>query len=251
MTANAWLTATPVAHRGLHDAADGAPENSLAAIRRAIAQGFAIEVDLRTAADGIPVVFHDETLDRMTESSGPLRDRTAPRLGELRLAGSSETIPTVDALLKAVSGAVPLFLEIKGRGDTARRLVGAVSSRLEAYDGLAALMSFDPGAVAAAAHFAPGRPNGLLSGGYDDDEGWNIPRHRRWWLRHCLPALSLRPAFIGYDVRALPAPATVLARRLGLPILTWTVRTPEERARARQHADQMIFENFVPSGTGS
>ena len=79
----AWLTARPIAHRGLHDAANGVVENTLAAAEAAIRAGFAIECDVQLSADGEAFVFHDETLDRLTDASGALIEKTA---GEIRRA---------------------------------------------------------------------------------------------------------------------------------------------------------------------
>ena len=63
-------------------------------------------------------------------------------------------------------------------------------------------------------------------------------------LRH---VLWTRPHFVAYRVDELPAPAPWIARNIfGLPLLSWTVRTPEQRERAARHADQMIFEGFRP-----
>ena len=59
--------------------------------------------------------------------------------------------------------------------------------------------------------------------------------------------VTTRPDFVAYYVNELPSLAPWLARNvLRCPLLTWTVRTPAQRARAAQHADQMIFEGFVP-----
>src|ERR1700761_8633771 len=90
--APAWLTAQPIAHRGLHDARLGVPENTLGAAERAMTRQFAIECDVQASADGEAMVFHDDTLDRLTPASGPLRLRSAAELGNLRLGESSEAI---------------------------------------------------------------------------------------------------------------------------------------------------------------
>ena len=68
MAAPDWLTARPIAHRGLHDRAASRPENTLAAARAAVAGGFAIECDVQLSADGEAMVFHDAALGRLTEA---------------------------------------------------------------------------------------------------------------------------------------------------------------------------------------
>ena len=68
-----WLTAQPYAHRGLHG--PGVPENSRAAFAAAVARGHGIELDVQASRWGVPFVFHDETLDRLTDEHGPLAER--------------------------------------------------------------------------------------------------------------------------------------------------------------------------------
>ena len=81
----AWLVERPIAHRGLHDARYDVPENTLAAFEAAIIGGYAIELDLNLSADGRAMMFHDGTLDRLTQFEGPLASRTAV---ERRMRGS-------------------------------------------------------------------------------------------------------------------------------------------------------------------
>src|ERR671932_1576515 len=79
-----WLVRTPIAHRGLHAAQEGRPENSLAAFAQACALGFPAELDVRLTRDGEVVVFHDRALKRMTGAAGPVDDRDARELTRLR-----------------------------------------------------------------------------------------------------------------------------------------------------------------------
>jgi glycerophosphoryl diester phosphodiesterase len=243
MPAPAWLTSRPIAHRGLHDVFAGRIENTLAAAGAAIEAGFAIEVDLQVAACGTPVVFHDDTLERLTSAIGPVAERTAAELGRIEIAGSGETVPTFEDLLERVAGQVPLLLELK-RGPRARGLGARIAVRLNAYDGPAAIMSFEPGLLLEARRAAPSVVRGLASRVWRQADGLSpAARLARRWL---LPAFDVAPQFIAYDVRALPALAPALARRLGLPVLAWTVRSYAERRTAAVAADQIIFEGFNP-----
>src|SRR5436305_2909681 len=90
MRAPDWLTARPVAHRGLHDRARGIIENMPAAARAAISGNFAIECDIQLTADGEAMVHHDDTLDRLTEGSGALLDKSAAELRALKSKTTSE-----------------------------------------------------------------------------------------------------------------------------------------------------------------
>lgn len=87
-----WLTEIYVAHRGLFDN-DAVPENSLPAFEKAAAMGFGIETDVQASKDGVLMIFHDDTLDRMTGVHGKLCDfsfeETAPfETGQHRVQNS-------------------------------------------------------------------------------------------------------------------------------------------------------------------
>jgi glycerophosphoryl diester phosphodiesterase len=142
-----WLTARPIAHRGLHDLARGVAENSLGALRAAMAKAYAVEADLRLSRDGQAFVFHDDELDRLTGESGLFGARDSAELAGIGLRGAGERAPTLAAFLAAASGAVPLILELKGdfTGDVA--LAAAVAAELTAYSGPVAVKSFDPAPI--------------------------------------------------------------------------------------------------------
>ena len=103
----------PYAHRGLWG--EGLPENSLGAFRAAADKGFAIELDIQLSADGVVMVFHDYTLDRVCGRAGKVCEHTAAELGRMPLNGiEAECIPTLAEVLDAVDGRVPLLIELKG-----------------------------------------------------------------------------------------------------------------------------------------
>ena len=129
------------AHRGLWS--EGIPENSFEAFRRAVAEGFGIECDVHLSRDGVPMVFHDFTLDRLTGLSGQISDMNANDLQTLKLAGSEETIPRLSDLLDVMEHQ-PLLVEIKCNEHTDRTaLVSAVCGALAFHAGPVAIMSFD------------------------------------------------------------------------------------------------------------
>lgn len=238
----------PIAHRGLHDAAGGVIENTATAFAAAIAGGYGIETDIQAAAGGEPVIFHDETLDRLTEASGPVSALSAARLGEIALKGTADRIQTLAAFLDQIGGRVPLYLEIKSLGRADRTLERRIAQVLHGYRGPAVVMSFDPGSVAAMRHFAPHVPRGLSAMQF-----WRVRAPQLSWLHrfrltHMLDIMRVKPDFLTYEVNGLSAMAPALRRRFPrLPIITWTVRTAEDRRKARLHADGMIFEGFRPS----
>jgi glycerophosphoryl diester phosphodiesterase len=226
MPAPEWLTSRPIAHRGLHDAARGIIENTASAVEAAIASGYGIEVDLQVSADGEAMVHHDDALGRLTDGSGPLAAMSA-------------------AELRRVPFRATLVLELKSRFDRDRRLVARVADVLAAYVGPTVAMSFDPTVVAGLRRAAPRLLRGIVSERRFAHAEWPaLTSWQRRTLAHILHAPMTRPDFVAYRVDDLPAPATQLARLLGLTVLTWTVRTPAQRRRAETYADQMIFEGF-------
>ncbi|MDB5609205.1 MAG: glycerophosphodiester phosphodiesterase [Bradyrhizobium sp.] len=248
MRAPGWLTARPVAHRGLHDRARGIIENMPGAVAAAIDGNFSIEVDLQLTADGEAMVHHDDTLGRLTEGSGALLGMTAAQLKAVRFKDTSERMMSLGDLCALVKGRVPLVIEVKSHFDGDRKLVTRMSEVLGSYRGPAAGMSFDPDQVLALREKMPALPRGIIAQRNYDDDYWKklMPAQRRDML-HLRHAFRTRPNFVAFWVNQLPAPAPWIARNLfGLPLLTWTVRTPEQRERAARYADQMIFEDFRP-----
>lgn len=231
----AWLRRQDYAHRGLHG--PGVAENSLTAIDLALAAGVGIECDVQRSADNRAVVFHDWDLPRLTGAEGPTEARTAADLAELALFGTADRVPTLAQVLERVGGRVPLLIEIKSKPD---RRIGpvclAVRRELDGYTGLHAVMSFDPRVSRWFARHSPRTIRGLVVT-EQGSKGWrgNWQRHSALW--------QAKPHFLAYDVRDLPSAFAAAQRKRGLPLLTWTVRTPELRAVACEHADRPIAED--------
>ncbi len=230
----AWLGQWTYAHRGLHGAE--APENSASAFAGAIARGLGIECDVQRSADGQAMVFHDWELDRLTAARGPVAARDAAELAVIALGSSEEPIPTLAALLRQVAGRVPLLIEVKSKGSLDISGICAVVAReLADYGGLHAVMSFDPRVGRWFARHAPAVVRGLVVT-EEHDRGLLglLRRHGSFWVA--------RAEFLAYDIRDLPSRFATVKRRRGVPVLTWTVRSPKLAARARCHADAAIAE---------
>ena len=248
MRAPDWLTARPVAHRGLHDRAAGVIENMPAAAEAAISGHFGIECDIQLTADGEAMVHHDDALGRLIEGSRALLEMTAEELKAVSFRDTPERMMSLGDLCALIRGRVPLVIEMKSHFDGDRKLVKRMAEVLAGYSGPAAAMSFDPEQVLALREIMPELPRGIVAERSYDEADWPeaTPAQRRGML-HLRHAFRTRPQFVAFWVDELPAPAPWIARNIfGLPLLTWTVRTAEQRARAGRHADQMIFEGFVP-----
>ncbi|WP_319529030.1 glycerophosphodiester phosphodiesterase family protein [uncultured Cohaesibacter sp.] len=242
-----WLTARPIAHRGLHKATDGIVENCLKAYDAAIAGNFAIELDVQITADGKAAVFHDYTLDRLTEASGRIDEMTLAELHEVPFKQTTDRIIDLKALVDHVGGRVPLVIELKPAKVEDGRLEQAVSKALEGYGGKAALMSFSPYSVKTMKSLT-NRPRGILSLDYskskaEEDLGKDDP----YALTHMLHVMETEPDFISYNAKDLPMPGVDLLKAIyGLPVICWTIRSPEEQKIALKHCDQVTFEGYNP-----
>jgi glycerophosphoryl diester phosphodiesterase len=246
MRAPDWLTARPVAHRGLHDHTRGIIENMPGAVRAAVEGNFAIECDIQLTADGEAMVHHDDALGRLTEGSGALIDMTAAELKAVAFKDTPERMMSLSDLCALVAGRVPLVVEVKSHFDGDRKLVARLAQVLGPYSGPVVGMSFDPDQVLALREAMPKLPRGIVAQrNYDDDDWQKLTAAQRASMLHLRHGFRTEPHFIAFWVDQLPAPAPWIARNIfGCPLLAWTVRTPEQRARAMHYADQMIFEGF-------
>ncbi len=230
-----WLTAQPIAHRGYHDLNKTIWENTLSAFSRAVENGFAIECDLQYTADSVPVVFHDDDMQRLCGIKGDVRAKTAGELGLIAIGGTADKIPTLGQLLRLVKGRVPIVLELKGRRDDDEGFAAAVLETLESYDGPIALMSFDHWLLKDLKELNAPFPIGLTAGGINEAE---FAVHEE--------AMQLGLDFISYFYRDLPNSFITRQQSLGRAIITWTVRDQEAVEHTFKYADQMTFEGFDP-----
>ena len=244
----AWLLARPIAHRGLHDSAQGVIENTASAVLAAIEAKYAIECDVQVTADGEAVVFHDFMLERLAEGSGPVDAMAADAIGKLALRGSADHIMRLSDWLTLVDGRVGVVIEIKSRFDGDTRLLQRVIEVTREYEGPFALKSFDPALIAKLREIAPTIIRGIVAmNDYEDRCHGSLSRAEIHAIANLLHFSQTRPDFLSWHVADLPCAAPFLCRtQLGIPVTAWTVRTAEERERASLHADQMVFEGFKP-----
>ena len=229
-----WLTRWEYAHRGLHS--PGVPENSLAAAKAAIAAGMGIECDIQRSRDGHAMVFHDWQLDRLTDAPGLTDEHTLEELEAMSLSANGEPIPSLETFLGCVSGAVPLLIEIKSKpGYDVEESCKAVADVLRDYSGDFAVMSFDPRVSTWFRQNVPSVLAGLVM--REDEFGYTQSQEERETAFE-----KASPDFLAYHVAALSNPWVAELRGKGLPVLTWTVSSPEARATALECADALISE---------
>lgn len=238
----------PIAHRAFHDAQAGRVENAMSSIKAAVAAGYGIELDLQCASDGVPVVFHDYDLRRMTVEMGPIAQRSSAQLAQIPLMGDPGTVPTLDRVLTEVAGRVPLLLEIKDQdgalGPSTGPIGRAIAALLKHYTGDVAVMSFNPHHVAEIARIAPEIPRGLTTGGFDV-AGWpTIPTPTLERLATIPDFDHAGACFISHDRNELDHPRIAALKAKGARILAWTITSPEQEAEARKTADNITFERY-------
>ena len=235
-----WLTNSSFAHRGLHGRETGCVENSPAAFELAIKEGFGFELDVLLSKDHRAVVIHDETLDRLAGQDRKVIDLPAEEFKKVKLLGSDDHIPTLAEILKMTAARAPILIEIKGDQGEPEKISQAVWQDIEDYRGEVAIMSFYPDIVSYFQNTHGDVPRGLVATPLDDgglptqyfDEDYQIELIN-----------SLAIDFIAYDIRAIPNKVTRYCQLHNIPVLTWTVRSEENRKIAHAYTDAIIFEN--------
>lgn len=232
------------AHRGLHDNAGDAPENTLAAFGRAVEKGYGIELDVQLTKDGRVVVAHDFNLKRICGVDRDIDMLTYEELKKYPVFGSQETIPLFSEVLKLVNGQVPLIVELKYK-NTRSLICEKADALLTRYQGVYCVESFHPAAVFWYRLNRPEVCRGQLSGNFQKHDRQYTPVH--YVMRHLLTNFLTKPDFIAYDCRDMRAVSKNLCRNLfGCPSVAWTVKSAEQLEECREYYDYFIFEGFLP-----
>ncbi|MDG1995862.1 MAG: glycerophosphodiester phosphodiesterase family protein [Emcibacteraceae bacterium] len=236
---SAWLIKQPFAHRGLHCPRDNIIENSLSAFNLAIINGYGFELDILLSKDNQAIVFHDLSLERLTDQGGKVIDFNVKELETLNLIGSDDHIPTLKTVLDHCKGAAPILIEIKGDQGLVKEIGKAVYHEIKDYNGDIAVMSFYPEITKYFKSYHPEILCGLVATLNDDGEF-----HDDWYKTDFqIDALNIQNLdFIAYDIKSLPNDTSRYCIRENLPVLTWTVRTEEDKVNAKKNANNIIFE---------
>lgn len=243
----AWdtLAAYRYAHRGLHDKAQGIPENSLTAFRRAVDHGFGAELDIHLLKDGSLAVFHDSSLQRICGVEGKIEDLTAQDLKKYHLLGTEETIPLFTDVLALFADKTPLIVELKVVDDNAAALTDAAMAVLRNWNGTYCVESFHPAAIRHMKQHYPDVIRGQLSENFFHNRKMSIPT--AFLATFLLTTAFTRPDFIAYSYRDRKNISLRLMRKLyGVHEVGWTIRDPSVMAQLEQDGVTPIFENFIP-----
>jgi glycerophosphoryl diester phosphodiesterase len=241
-----WLVARPIAHRGLHAKNKGIIENTESAFAAAIEGNYAIECDVQLTADGEAMVFHDDDMGRLTEAKGAVKAFTAKELKRVKLKSATDRMQTLAELLEQVDGRSSLVIELKSLWDDSDALAKRAIEVLEGYSGPCCLMSFDPSLVACLCELSPQTVRGIVADRTTHPYYNALPLAKRLAMRTFSHLAQTQPHFVSYNWRDLPFEPVTEIRKLGHPVITWTVRSKEEAAQALRYCDQVTFEGYVP-----
>ena len=237
------------AHRGLFARDQSVPENSLPAFEAAVRGGYGIELDVQFTADRQLVVFHDDTLDRMTGAKGFLREYDWATVGSLSLAGTACTPPLFSRVLETVGGRVPLIVEIKSRreydGAYLDALCKATLQALEGYSGLYCIESFDPRVVWRIRRMAPGVLRGQLVDSYRTNRREGAHPVHAFLTSHCFGNFLGRPDFIAWCPEGENW-AVALCRAMGAMMVQWTILPEHDWQQRQGRYDALIFQWYTP-----
>ena len=232
------------AHRGLHD--DEIPENSMEAFARAVEAGYGIELDVRVSSDGELMVFHDETLDRVTAEKGKFVERSAEELKKIKLLGTGNTIPTFREVLELVDGKIPLLVEIK-EFDGSYKATEKTAEILKEYKGPFIVESFNPMALRRLKELAPEFMRGFLS--CDFSKSKDHKGVKFFMLKNMMFNFLCRPDFISYNHEDYNVKALWFMKKFhkNTPLIAWTVEKPEDDAAAVKNGfSGIIFQYYEP-----
>lgn len=239
----------PIAHRGLHNREAGIIENSRAAFEAAIEHGFAIECDVQLTRDGVPVIFHDDDMQRLLGIPGDIRDATSDVVLRTPLLGSStgDCPQTFGQLLDQVAGRTLLQVELKHQRPARTKALAATAvANASRYKGPICFESFDPWLLVAARGAGFRGELGIITDRYADPEYGKMKPTDRVALRNLLHWPISRFDFMSVSRDGLMLPAVRMFRAMGKPVTSWTIRSAEQASTALAHADQIVFEGFLP-----
>ena len=227
-----------IAHRGLFDR-EKIPENSMLAFDKALEKGYSIEVDVNMTQDGYIVVFHDNSLKRMTGIKNDITTMTLSEIKKLKLLGTENKIPTFEDVLLQVSGKVPILIEVKPNSKY-KELMEKLINLLEKYNGKYSIQSFDPRIVYWLKKNMPQISRGQIS-------SKNIREVKSRILKILLGKMVFnvitKPNFVSYQYLSINEKFYKKQKNKGREVIAWTLKNKEDYEKIRDYCDMVVFEN--------
>ena len=209
------------------------------AFDKALEKGYSIEVDVNMTQDGYIVVFHDNSLKRMTGIKNDITTMTLSEIKKLKLLGTENKIPTFEDVLLQVSGKVPILIEVKPNSKY-KELMEKLINLLEKYNGKYSIQSFDPRIVYWLKKNMPQISRGQIS-------SKNIREVKSRILKILLGKMVFnvitKPNFISYQYLSINEKFYKKQKNKGREVIAWTLKNKEDYEKIRDYCDMVVFEN--------
>ena len=238
------------AHRGWH-AKPAIPENSMAAFRLAVENGFGAELDVHLMKDGHLAVIHDSSLRRTAGADVTVEDLTLEELRQYRLEGTDETIPLLEDVLALFEGRTPLVVELKSYKGNHDALAAATMAMLDKFRVAYCVESFDPRCLMWLKKHRPDVVRGQLSQQFfrhrDNDPG--VGKAVQFLLSNLFFNIVTQPDFIAYRFSDRKCAAVAICRGVyHVQEVNWTITDRSQMEAAEKRGNLVIFERFDPRG---
>lgn len=234
-----------IAHRGLFNNTD-VPENSLLAFKKAVENNYGIELDVQLTTDNKLVVFHDVSLERMTNINKNLTDCSYEELQQYNLLNTNEKIPLFKDVLALLNPNTPLVVEIKPEGRYIETTKLAVEM-LREYKGLYNMESFNPMVVKYLKENEPQIIRGQLS--YDSlrDKNSKVNPIAKFIATNLLLNFLTRPDYIAYDCESTyNLSFKIISKLLHGECVAWTIKSQKQLEEMKKYYQCFIFDSFIP-----
>lgn len=232
------------AHRGLYEKDQSVPENSLEAFKRAAEQGYGVELDVQLSKDGAVVVFHDDTVDRMTTEKGRVDSFTLAQLQAMPLMGTEHYMPLFTDVMAALDGKSPTIVELKSTPNYPE-LCEKTLAILRTLKGPYCVESFDPRIVRWFYKNAPDLVRGQLTEAFPYWRKAGLPLWRCVMMHTLCVNFLTHPQFIAFGRGHWPL-CMLLGRKLGAKTVFWTERPDADHDTLAKRYDCRIFEHCRP-----
>lgn len=233
-----------IAHRGLFNNKD-IPENTISSFKNAVRNDYGIELDVQLTTDNKLVVFHDESLFRMTGINKLLRECSYDEIKDIKLLNTNETIPLFKDVLKVLHKDTPLIIEIKPEGRYIETTKATVEM-MKDYDGLYNMESFNPYVVKYLKDNEPQIIRGQLAENYFKTNS-NLKWYEKFILTNLLFNFYNKPDYIAYDcTNTSNLSFKIVSRLYDAECVAWTIKSQKQLEENKKYYKCFIFDSFIP-----